>query len=138
MKLVATILTTVGSAISIGFGIWHFFVPKIWNWYSYIDKSATELVVAVRAVNVFFSLALVLLGIVNLIFVYREPRDQFSLATMLSVSVVLWGTRSVLQVIYPQGSQNAALQYGMLGTFLFALACFAVSLFILVSQKNMA
>ena len=48
------ILVTFGSLASIGFGIWHFFVPRAWKWYSYINTNATELVAAVRAINVFF------------------------------------------------------------------------------------
>ena len=44
-----------GASASVGFGMWHFFVPKAWKWYSYIDINATELVAAVRAINVFFS-----------------------------------------------------------------------------------
>ena len=36
----------IGSSASIGFGIWHFFVPGAWKWYSYIDPNATELIVA--------------------------------------------------------------------------------------------
>ena len=55
------ILVLFGNIASIGFGVWHFFVPRLWNWYAYIDIRATELVVAVRAINIFFSLALVLL-----------------------------------------------------------------------------
>jgi hypothetical protein len=43
----------IGSSTSIGFGIWHFFVPKDWNWYSYIDGNATELIATVRAINAF-------------------------------------------------------------------------------------
>lgn len=46
---VIKILTTFGRIVSIGFGIWHFFVPSIWNWYSYFDKAATELVIAGKA-----------------------------------------------------------------------------------------
>ena len=64
--MIAKILCTLGSAITIGFGTWHFFVPKMYKWYSYMDSSATELAVAVRATNVFFSLSLVLIGIVNI------------------------------------------------------------------------
>jgi len=45
--LLTRTLVTLGSAASIGFGIWHFFVPQMWDWYSYIDASATELVLAV-------------------------------------------------------------------------------------------
>ena len=76
MDLLVKILVIVGSVSSIGFGMWHFFVPATWNWYSYIDINATELVVAIRAINVFFSLSLVLLGIVNILFIYGEQIKQ--------------------------------------------------------------
>jgi hypothetical protein len=59
MNLLVKIFVMIGRSASIGFGIWHFFVPRVWNWYSYMDFHATELVAAVRAINVFFSLALV-------------------------------------------------------------------------------
>lgn len=51
----AKILVTVAGLVTMGFGIWHFFIPKVWNWYSYIDAAAPELIIAVRAINVFFS-----------------------------------------------------------------------------------
>jgi hypothetical protein len=60
LNILVKILVVVGSSASIGFGIWHFFVPYAWKWYSYIDPKATELIVVVRAINVFFSLSLVL------------------------------------------------------------------------------
>jgi hypothetical protein len=40
--LFAKVLITIDRTASIGFGIWHFFVPKAWNWDSYIDTMATE------------------------------------------------------------------------------------------------
>ncbi len=67
MNLLVKIFVMIGSSASIGFGIWHFFVPQAWKWYSYIDSHATELVAAVRAINAFFSLSLVLFGIVNIL-----------------------------------------------------------------------
>jgi hypothetical protein len=135
MKKLIITLTAFGSIISIGFGIWHFFVPKIWNWYSYIDKTATELIIAIRAINIFFSLSLVLLGIANLLFLFKITQDRFSLLVMLSISAILWGTRFVLQIVYPQGTQNPSLQYSMLIIFLLVLACFAISLFLLLIKK---
>jgi len=133
---VIKILTTTGSIISIGFGIWHFFVPSIWNWYSYIDKTATELVIAVRAINIFFSLLLVLLGIANILFVFRKFQDRFSTIVILSISTILWTTRIILQLVYPQGSQNLTIQYSMLFTFIMVLSCFAVSLLLKLIQKD--
>lgn len=35
------------------------FFPGMWKWYSYIDPNATELIAAIRAINMFFSLSLV-------------------------------------------------------------------------------
>ena len=59
MSILAKILVTFGSSASIAFGVWHFFVPRAWKWYSYIDPNATELIAAIRAINMFFSLSLV-------------------------------------------------------------------------------
>ena len=134
MNLLAKVLVTIGSAVSIGFGIWHLFVPAIWRWYSYIDASAKELVLAVRAVNVLFSLALVLFGIVNLLLAYRHKANRYSLAVVLGATCVLWATRLALQVVYPQGSINPSLQYGMLVAFTAVTLCYAISLLIVVSR----
>jgi hypothetical protein len=133
---VIKVLVVFASIISIGFGIWHFFVPGIWNWYSYIDEAATELVIAVRAINVFFSLLLVLLGIANILFVFRKPLDRFSTAILLFISVLLWTTRLVFQIVYPQGSQNPIIQYSMLFVFALVLGCFGISLFLVLSQNK--
>lgn len=132
----ATILTIIGSIISIGFGLWHFFVPDIWNWYSYIDETATELIIAVRAINIFFSLVLVLLGVANMLFVLRKPRDRFSTIVILSISSILWTTRLILQLVYPQGSQNTIIQYSMLSTFILVWVCFALSLWFIINENK--
>lgn len=110
-------------------------MPEIWKWYSYIDSNATELVVAVRAINVFFSLSLVLFGVVNILLVYGDKADSYSIIAMLAATSILWITRVVLQVIYPQGSISPALQYGMLAAFIFVSLCYVVPLAIMVSQE---
>jgi hypothetical protein len=138
MNLLAKILVSVGSIASIAFGIWHFFVPKAWNWYSYIDANATELVLAVRAINVFFSLSLVLFGVVNILLIHGDRSNRYSLTVVLAATCVLWMTRLVLQLVYPQGSINPVLQYGMLSAFIVVSLCYLISLFIVVSGKVVA
>ena len=96
MNQLVQILVTVGSSASIGFGIWHFFVPKVWKWYSYIDSKATELVAAVRAINAFFSLSLVLFGLVNILLIYGNKSNRYSIIVMLAATCVLWLTRVIL------------------------------------------
>ena len=117
-------LTLIGSVCTAGFGIWHFFVPKAWNWYSYIAPEATELVAAVRAINVFFSLSLVLFAVVDVLIVFGA-KSRFASVVLLTATAVLWAVRCALQMIYPQGSVNPALQYGMLAAFVLIFVCFA-------------
>lgn len=137
MNLLVKVLAIFGSSASIGFGSWHFFVPKAWNWYSYIDARATELIIAVRAINVFFSLSLVLFGIVNILFILGGRANRYSVIVMLTMTCILWLTRSALQLVWPQGSINPFLQYGMLAAFLLVSLCYVVALFLVIS-KNIA
>jgi len=135
MTLLLKILVTFGSSVSIGFGVWHFFVPRAWKWYSYMDPAATELVVAVRAINVFFSLSLVLFGLMNLLFIFGGRANRYAVIVLLAATCVLWLTRLVFQIIYPQGSMNPALQYGMLAAFAVVTLCYLVSLGLVLFQK---
>jgi hypothetical protein len=134
LDLLVKILVILGSLSSIGFGVWHFFVPSMWNWYSYIDANATELVVAIRAINVFFSLSLVLFGVVNVLFIYGEQSNRYSIVVMLAATSILWLARVALQIIYPQGSMIPLLQYGMLTAFIIVSLCYLAPLYIIVSR----
>jgi hypothetical protein len=125
--MIPTVLLTVGSAITIGFGAWHLFVPAIWKWYSYIPNEARELIVAVRAINLFFSVSLIAFGTVLLIFLYRKPTSMFYLRTMAICLALLWSLRTVTQVIWPQGSISPALQYGLLTAFVLTFLMFTIS-----------
>jgi hypothetical protein len=138
MTLLIKILVTFGSSASIAFGVWHFFVPKAWKWYSYMDPAATELVVAVRAINVFFSLSLVLFGLMNILFIFGGLANRYAIIVLLAATCVLWLTRLVFQIIYPQGSINPALQYGMLSAFIIVNLCYLVSLVLIVGQKRLS
>jgi hypothetical protein len=135
MNLLTRILVILGSTISIGFGIWHFYVPTIWRWYSFIDEQATELVIAVRAINTFFSLSLVLFGLVNILLIYGNKSNRYSITVILSATCVLWITRVALQLIYPQGSQFPGLQYGMLFVFVIVTLCYLFPLLNLLFQS---
>lgn len=134
LDLIGKILVVIGSVISIGFGIWHFTVPETWNWYSYIAPNATELVLAVQAINVFFSLTLVLFGAVNLLLIYGNKANNYSITVMLVATSILWVTRVALQIIYPQGSINPALQYGMLSAFVIVSFCYIIPLITILRQ----
>jgi len=135
MNLLVKILVMIGSSVSVGFGIWHFFVPTTWKWYSYIDSNATELVAAVRAINAFFSMSLVLFGIINILLIYGGKSNRYSIIVMLAATCILWVTRVAFQVIYPQGSLYPGLQYGMLLVFVIVALFYLISLTSILFQK---
>ena len=126
--MAAKVLSTIVGVVSVGFGIWHFTVPAVWRWYDYIHKDAPELVLAVRAINVFFSLSLVLFGVLSLIFTFSPKSSVFAFNVMMAICSILWLTRVVMQVIYPQGSVNLWLQYGMLAAFIITAVCCLLAL----------
>lgn len=138
MNLLVKIFVILGSSASIGFGVWHFFVPRAWNWFSYIDINAKELVIAVRAINAFFSLSLVLFGLVNILLIYGDKANRYSILVMLAATCILWLTRVALQVIYPQGSLYPGLQFGMLSAFIFIFLCYLIPFLSLLLQKTSA
>ena len=111
-------------------------MPEAWNWYSYIEPNATELVLAVRAINVFFSLSLVLFGAVNILLIYGNKSNNYSIIVMLTATSILWITRVALQIIYPQGSINPALQYGMLSAFIVVSLCYIIPLANVVFRES--
>jgi hypothetical protein len=108
------------------------------SWYSYIDASATELVLAVRAVNVFFSLSLVLFGLMNLLLVFGPRVERYPLLVVLGATCALWFARVAMQVVRPQGSMSPALQYGMLAAFIAVLACYLIAVALLVLEPTAA
>jgi hypothetical protein len=120
-------LIAIGSAATIGFGIWHFFVPAIWNWHSYIDPRATELVLAVQAINVFFSLSLVLFGAMNLLLLRGARAHRYPVLVVLGATALLWVVRVGLQVFAPQGTMRPAIRFGMLAAFLIVALSFVIS-----------
>lgn len=129
------ISTYLGSAISICFGIWHFFIPTIFEWYSYIDTNAQELVLAVKATNLFFSLFMVLLGTMNILLIGNKQTSKHTIMTLLTINIILWFIRVVVQIIAPQGTINFYMQYGMLSAFIIVLF-FYISAFIVYLKHS--
>jgi hypothetical protein len=120
------ILILFGSIISILFGVWHFFVPDVWDWMLYIDQQATELILAVSAINFFFSLNLILFGIINSALILKNNADTYSVFVVLSANCIVWFSRIILQVMRPQGSINPFLQFGMLVLFTLVFLSFLI------------
>jgi hypothetical protein len=94
------------------------------------------LFVAIRAINVFFSLSLVLFGVMNLLFIMGDKANRYSILVLLGTTCILWLTRVVLQIIYPQGSMNPVLQYGMLAAFIVIFLCYSIALWLTITSNT--
>jgi hypothetical protein len=57
-ELIMTVLYIIGLSLSTLAGLWHFSVPYLYQWHSYIPNEYKNLIVAIDYVNFFFSLIL--------------------------------------------------------------------------------
>ncbi len=124
---VGDICQMVGGAVALGFGLWHFAVPSIYGWQSYVPDAPKSLVDAVAATNFFFSLSLSLFGATNVVAPFIADSSNPERRSWLWVNVGLWTTRALYQIIKPQGTHNAALQWGMTGAFVVTDLLFLVA-----------
>jgi hypothetical protein len=57
----------VGGTVALGFGLWHFAVPGIYGWQSYVPEALQSLVDAVAATSFFMSFSLSMVGASNIV-----------------------------------------------------------------------
>jgi hypothetical protein len=97
-------------------------------------SNAPELTIAVRAINIFFSISLIVSGVLMLLFTFRKPMDGFHARNMSVSLAVVWAVRVVVQIVSPQGTLSPLLQYGMLTAFILVFLLFACSSFLIVDH----
>jgi hypothetical protein len=114
---VGDVSQVIGGVVALGFGIWHFAVPGLYGWWSYVPDAPQTLIDAVDATNFFFSLTLAITGATNIVMPFitdaAAPISRFWLWT----NVGLWTSRLVYQLVKPQGSHSPALRWGMTAAF---------------------
>ncbi len=118
LESAAAVGQVVGGAVTLGFGVWHFFVPAAFGWYDYLSDDPPELEKAIRATNFFFSASLSIVGAANVALpLFGEDAAAFNRVWLWSM-VALWTSRSVYQAVAPQGTASPALANAMLAGFI--------------------
>jgi len=117
----------IGGVVALGFGAWHFAVPGLYRWQSYVPDAPDSLVRAVDATNFFFSLSLSMIGAMNIVMPFITDAAEPFTRVWLWTNVGLWTSRVVYQLVKPQGSHSPALQWGMSAAFLLADALMVVA-----------
>ena len=107
-----------GGLITLGFGIWHFFIPSMFGWYDYLQDDPAELSRGIGASNFFLSFSLALIGATSVAFPSLFPDSGSANTVWLWANVGLWTARSIYQAVAPQGTQVNGLAQSMLAGFI--------------------
>lgn len=90
-----------GLILSLLVGIWHFFVPAMFQWSSYIPAEYENLIVGINWTNYFFSLLLTGLSAILLYWsrkVFAGSREAFFIFGFM---VFVWLNRALIGFVYP-------------------------------------
>jgi hypothetical protein len=101
MKTLMRVLLNTGFAISLLFGVWHFFIPYMFQWYSYIPTAPRPIIVSIDWINFLFSLLLAgnsILLIINQKKIVKKEKSIFSFYLLL---LLCWFARVVITFIDP-------------------------------------
>lgn len=103
-------------------GIWHFFVPYLFDWYSYIPNIPDLLRVSIDWINFFFSLLLV--GISIILYIQRQKLFEGSkeVLVLYGFFVFVWTCRLGITFIHNWGYDMTLLMYSILFVVEFILA----------------
>lgn len=103
----------IGSALSLAVGIWHFFVPWMFMWESYIPYRV--LTISINYVNLCFSFLLCGISLIMLLWgkkVFGGSRDALFIYGFF---VLLWIFRVIVALLNPFPPEaNVFMSYGQL------------------------
>ena len=94
-------LFIIGLALSTNAGIWHFTVPYLYQWYSYIPKEYENLIVGIDYINFFFSLLLTGYSILLLFFKNKVFNGNKDLLIMYGFMAFVWFCRVAITFVEP-------------------------------------
>jgi len=126
MKIIRLLYYT-GATISLLFGIWHFFVPYLYEWFLYIPNEYENLIVGIEYTNFFFSLLLSGLSILLIVLGRKLFAGNKDVLTFYGLLVFTWFCRAAITFIIPWPLEP--IRWAAYGQ---QIAAFAIFIFLLV------
>ena len=112
----------VGVVMSILIGLWHFFVPWMFQWYSYIPGEYEVLIVLINWVNLCFSLFLFGISFILLMWGKKVFACNQEAITIYGFFVIVWIFRVIIAIINPCPPEaNVWMSYGQFGGSVFIM-----------------
>ena len=107
------VLYYTGITMSMLMGVWHFFVPWMFQWYSYIPSEYEVLKVSINWVNLCFSLFLFGISLIMLLWGKKVLAYNKEAITIYGFLVTVWIFRVIIAVVNPCPPEaNVWLSYG--------------------------
>ena len=103
------ILFFVGLGLSAAVGLWHFSVPYLYQWYSYIPNENKSLIVGIDWINFFFSLLLSGYSLLLIILNKKVFGKDKEMLIMYGFMVFVWFCRVIVTFINPWPIEPVAM-----------------------------
>jgi len=131
-------LYSLGLILSAAVGLWHFTVPYMFQWYSYIPHEYENLIVSINYVNIFFSLLLSGYSLLLLFYKKKIFHGNKELLVMYGFMVFVWLCRTAITFIEPVPLKPAAwIVYAQqIGSFTIFLLQFIPLIYILKKGRK--
>jgi len=131
------VMYLMGLTLSALVGIWHFFVPYLYQWYSYIPNEYKTLIVGIDWTNFFFSLLLTGHSILLIIMKERIFNKNKEMFIMYGFMVFVWFCRAAITFINSWPLEPIAwIAYGQqIATFIIFLLQFIPFVYLLRKKQ---
>jgi hypothetical protein len=107
------VLYITGLSLSTLAGLWHFTVPYLYQWYSYIPNDYKNIIVGIDWINFFFSLLLSGYSLLLLIMRKKIFNKNKEIFVMYGFMVFVWFCRVVITFVDPWPLEPVAwVSYG--------------------------
>ena len=116
----------IGVSLSLSVGLWHFFVPLMFKWYSYIPGEYRNLVVGIDWTNLCFSFLLCGVSLLLLFWGKKVFAMNVEAITVYCFLVLTWLFRVLLSVCEPWPLQP--IPAAAIGQFVAAIVLFLILL----------
>ena len=138
MNKLNRILLNIGLSISLLFGLWHFFIPYMFNWYSYIPDAPRSIIVSIDWINFFFSLLLFGISIILLFLQKQIVQVNTNVYSFFALLVFTWLSRIVITIIHPWNIKYQFIDIIQITIFtiVFVLLIFPFVYFLLQQEKK--
>jgi len=95
------IVYLIGLFLSMAVGMWHFTVPYLYKWYSYIPEAPIEIIRSIDWINYFFSLFLTGISIILIVFKNKIFKKNKELLVFYGFFVFVWLNRVIITILLP-------------------------------------